>query len=54
MSVFDTSEGKEPLEFTLGQGKLIPGFEKWNRYEIKREKTITISQEDAYGEAPKI
>jgi FKBP-type peptidyl-prolyl cis-trans isomerase SlpA len=22
-----------------------------NRYEIKREKTITISQEDAYGEA---
>jgi FKBP-type peptidyl-prolyl cis-trans isomerase SlpA len=26
--VFDTSEGKEPLEFTLGQGKLIAGFEK--------------------------
>jgi FKBP-type peptidyl-prolyl cis-trans isomerase len=25
---FDTSEGKEPLEFTLGQGKLIAGFEK--------------------------
>ena len=26
--VFDSSEGKEPLEFTLGQGRLIPGFEK--------------------------
>lgn len=26
--VFDTSEGKEPLAFTLGEGRLIPGFEK--------------------------
>ncbi len=26
--IFDTSEGKEPIEFTLGQGRLIPGFEK--------------------------
>ena len=26
--IFDTSEGREPLEFTLGQGQLIPGFEK--------------------------
>ena len=26
--IFDTSEGKEPIEFVLGQGRLIPGFEK--------------------------
>ena len=27
-SVFDSSVQREPLEFTLGQGQLIPGFEK--------------------------
>ena len=26
-SVFDTSLDREPPEFTLGQGQLIPGFE---------------------------
>lgn len=50
--VFDTSEGKEPLEFTLGQGKLIPGFEKGLiDMKLNEKKTITISQEDAYGES---
>jgi FKBP-type peptidyl-prolyl cis-trans isomerase 2 len=50
VKVFDTSEGKEPRVY-FGTGKLIPRFEKANRYEIKRK--ITISQEDAYGEAPR-
>lgn len=50
--VFDTSEGKEPLEFTLGQGKLIPGFEKGLiDMKLNEKKTITILQEDAYGES---
>ena len=50
--VFDTSEGKEPLEFTLGQGKLIPGFEKGLiDMKLNEKKTITISQEEAYGES---
>ena len=26
-TVFDSSEGKEPLEFTIGEGRVIPGFE---------------------------
>ena len=26
--VFDSSENREPLEFTLGEGQLIPGFEQ--------------------------
>ncbi len=25
--VFDSSEGRDPLEFTIGQGQMIPGFE---------------------------
>lgn len=50
--VFDTSEGKEPLEFTLGQGKLIAGFEKGLiDMELNEKKTIIISKEEAYGES---
>lgn len=26
--IFDSSEGRDPLEFTMGTGQLIPGFEK--------------------------
>jgi FKBP-type peptidyl-prolyl cis-trans isomerase 2 len=49
--VFDSSEGKEPLEFTLGQGRLIPGFEKGLMdMKLNEKKTITITKEEAYGE----
>lgn len=49
--VFDTSEGKDPIEFTLGQGQLIPGFEKGLiDMKLKEKKTITIPKEEAYGE----
>ncbi|MFO7719152.1 MAG: peptidylprolyl isomerase [Gillisia sp.] len=49
--VFDTSEGKEPIEFTLGQGQLIPGFEKGLLdMKINEKKTINIPKEEAYGE----
>lgn len=48
--VFDSSEGKEPLEFTLGQGRLIPGFEKGLiDMKLNEKKTINIAVEDAYG-----
>jgi FKBP-type peptidyl-prolyl cis-trans isomerase 2 len=49
--IFDSSEGKKPLEFTLGQGQLIPGFEKGLiDMKLNEKKTITISKEEAYGE----
>lgn len=49
--VFDTSEGKEPIEFTLGQGQLIPGFEKGLlEMKLNEKKTVNIPKEEAYGE----
>mgnify|MGYP000029402728 CR=1 FL=1 len=49
--IFDTSEGKEPIEFTLGEGRLIPGFEKGLiDMKLNEKKTITIAKEEAYGD----
>ncbi|MEX2347293.1 MAG: peptidylprolyl isomerase [Balneolaceae bacterium] len=51
-AVFDTSEEREPLEFTLGQGQLIPGFEKAVIGMDEGESTtVEIPSEEAYGEA---
>lgn len=49
-SVFDTSEGREPLEFTVGAGQVIPGFENAVLgLEPGGSVTVTILAEDAYG-----
>jgi peptidylprolyl isomerase len=51
-TIFDTSvvEGREPLRVTLGQGQLIPGFEKaLIDMEIGQQKTVKIEAVDAYG-----
>ncbi len=48
--VFDSSREREPLEVTLGEGRLIPGFEKGLiDMEVAEKKTITIPKEEAYG-----
>ena len=48
--VFDSSADREPLEFTLGQGQLIPGFEAAvTGMQVGDKKTVTIAAEDAYG-----
>ncbi|MFT6500443.1 MAG: FKBP-type peptidyl-prolyl cis-trans isomerase SlpA [Crocinitomicaceae bacterium] len=48
--VFDSNTGKEPVEFTLGQGQLIPGFEKGLiDMKLNEKKTITIPENEAYG-----
>ena len=50
-SVFDTSVGGEPLEFTLGQGQMITGFENAVRgMEVGQSKTVTIPADEAYGQ----
>tara|TARA_B100000795_G_scaffold241094_1_gene203640 strand:+ start:111 stop:578 length:468 start_codon:yes stop_codon:yes gene_type:complete len=52
--IFDSSEGREPIEFTLGQGQLIPGFEKGLiDMKLNEKKTITIPKEEAYGDVNK-
>jgi len=50
-SMFDTSEGAEPLEFKIGAGDVIPGFdEAMVGMRIGESKDIHISPDDAYGE----
>lgn len=52
--VFDSSEGRDPLEVTLGQGMLIPGFEKGLvDMESGEKKTVNVPKEEAYGEVRK-
>ena len=49
-TTFDTSVGGEPLEFTLGAGQMIPGFEEAvYGLKIGESKTVTIPAEEAYG-----
>ncbi len=49
-SEFDSSAGREPIEFTLGAGQVIPGFEKAILgMEPGESKTFTIPAEEAYG-----
>ncbi len=49
-SVFDSSEGKDPIEFTVGEHKVVKGFENAViGMEKDQEKEIKIQPEDAYG-----
>lgn len=48
---FDSSEGREPLEFTLGSGQVIKGFEEGVKgMSMGEKKVVEVSVEDAYGE----
>lgn len=49
--VFDSSEGKPPLEFTVGEKRVIAGFEKAvNGMAVGETKKVAIPSKDAYGE----
>ncbi len=48
--IFDSSEGKEPLQFQLGSGAIIKGFnDAVVGMSIGEEKEVTIPPEEAYG-----
>lgn len=50
-SVFDSSEGRDPLSFTVGAGQVIPGFDEAVRGMSPGDsKTTRIPPEEAYGE----
>jgi len=48
---FDSSSGREPLEFALGGEQVIPGFDSAvDGMAVGDSKTVTISPDDAYGQ----
>jgi peptidylprolyl isomerase len=49
-TVFDSSVGKTPLEFSLGSGQVIKGFEAAVLgMTVGQSKTVAIPPQDAYG-----
>lgn len=49
-TTFDSSEGREPLEFQVGSGSVIAGFDQGvEGMAIGEKKTINIPVEQAYG-----
>lgn len=50
-TLFDSSEGREPLEFTVGAGQVIPGFDTAVRdMQVGESKDFLIPCDDAYGQ----
>ncbi|GGZ49948.1 MULTISPECIES: FKBP-type peptidyl-prolyl cis-trans isomerase [Mesonia] len=52
--VFDSSLERDPIEFTIGGGQIIPGLEKGLiDMKVNDKKTIEIPQAEAYGDVQK-
>jgi peptidylprolyl isomerase len=49
-TVFDTSENRQALQFTVGEGRVIPGFERAVLgMSVGESKSVRIAAADAYG-----
>jgi peptidylprolyl isomerase len=49
-TIFDSSEGRQPLEFKVGSGQVIPGFDQAiEGMEVNEEKQFLLKSEEAYG-----
>ena len=49
--VFDSSVERDPLEFTVGAGQMIKGFDQAvSGMEVNEKKTVTIPSGEAYGD----
>ncbi|MCR9114874.1 MAG: peptidylprolyl isomerase [Rhodobacteraceae bacterium] len=50
-ATFDSSEGRDPLEFTVGSGQIIPGLDAaLPGMEVGDTKTVEVPADDAYGQ----
>lgn len=50
-SVFDSSEGKDPLEFQAGQGMLVPGLDREIvGMTVGDKKTVSVPFSEGYGD----
>ena len=50
-STFDSSEGRDPLQFEVGSGQIIPGLDKeLPGMAVGERKTVNIPAAEAYGE----
>ncbi|MGG7568408.1 FKBP-type peptidyl-prolyl cis-trans isomerase [Rhodovulum sp. DZ06] len=50
-SVFDSSEGRDPLSFQLGAGQIIPGLEAGlEGIAVGESRTVRVEPAEAYGE----
>lgn len=47
---FDSSEGRDPLEFTVGSGQIIPGLDAaLPGMEVGQKKQVDVPADQAYG-----
>ena len=50
-STFDSSAGRDPLEFTVGSGQIIPGLDKaMPGMTVGDTKTVDVVADEAYGQ----
>ena len=50
-SIFDSSEGRDPLTFLVGHQQMIPGFEQeMQGAKVGERRTFTLTPDRAYGE----
>jgi peptidylprolyl isomerase len=51
-STFDSSEGREPLQFVVGSGQIIPGLDvAIPGMKVGDKKIVKIGADDAYGQS---
>ena len=49
-TTFDTSDGRDPLEFVVGSGQIIPGLDKaMSGMKVGDKKVVEIQCDEAYG-----